>query len=203
MRFSIIIFLFALYSCEGTSTSPKHKINQQAKKLNDSAVYLAINSKDYSTAISLLDKATNIDSNYFIAYNNKFSFLGLQKPSNTDKILETLIRLNKIRPEFPDFYLYISIIYIKRNDTGASQKYLVDAISHYDKYLDTMHKTNAAYELLLINKAFSLILLGKEAKGHDILKQAYDSQIDTFYKEMMAPFLHKSRKEIVDSLSIE
>ena len=199
MRILIVFSVFVFSSCGRY----KHTINPEARKLNDSAVYIATRTTDYSKAITLLDQATQIDSTYFTAYNNKFSFLGLLKPIDIDKILKTLKKINQLRPEYPDFYLYIGIIYAKQGDSIISQKYLTDAIVHYDKFLDTMHKSNTAYVLLLLNKAFCLILKGQEKKGDDILKQAYAQEIDTFFKKEIASILVKSRKEILDSLSIK
>ena len=72
----------------------------------------------------------------------------------------------------------------------------------YDRILDTMQKSNTGREVFLMNKAYTLIIQGKEKMGHDLLREVYEQE-DTLYKRNLAPILIKSRKELIDSLSFE
>ena len=198
----VFIFLVGLCACKQAGRK-KHSINPEAKKLADSAVYIGIHQQDYATAIYLLNQAVEIDSNYTGAYLSKFAFQGLMKPNDQDKMLETLQKIIHLLPEAPDYYLYAGLIYIKKGDTILSKQYLQDAIVHYDKFLDTMKKSNIAHGILLMSKGFSLILIGDEEKGHAILKEAYDQETDTSLKKKFYAAVKKSRKEILDTLSFD
>jgi len=197
-KLKYIFLVLILYSCK---TKSSHLVNPVAKKLCDSAISIARKGGDYARTISLLDRATQIDSTYLTAYSYKLFFLRFIRPNNMDKILATLIKLNTLRPEFPDYYFEIGTIYLQRGDSVSSKKYLADAIIHYDMFIDTMHTTNAAYGPLLLYKSFALILQGQEKQGHDLLHQVYELETDTLFRKNITRMLQKSRQEVLDSLS--
>lgn len=200
MRCIILLFLFAFFSC---SRNTKDSVNPEAKKLLDSAVVQVTHFQDFKRAVSLLDQAIKIDSNYFAAYNTKFAFLGSMKPNDINEMLPTLLKMIKLRPEIPIYYFYAGMIYVKKGDSLTANKYLANADVHFDKFLDTMHQTNSAYELLLSDKAFSLILQGQDQKGRDLLKQVYQLETDSSNRINIATLLAKTRQEILDSILFE
>lgn len=199
MRLPIIFLLIGFYAC-GQHLEKKNLVaDPKAKQLNDSAVAIVMHSQDYNKAVSLFDQATNIDSNYYTAYANKLSYqLGLRK---FDKALVTAKNLNRIKPESPDYFVIAGIIYAEIGDKISSQKYFIEAATHYDKILDTMSKENKHYDDLLMNKAVNLILVGQQQKGNDILKQLYDKQKGGSYKEIIFSFMNKTRQEIIDNFT--
>ena len=77
----IAIFLVTiLYGCIQKST--KHKVDPAAIQLNDMAMTLVPyidNADSARKAISFLDKATDIDSNYSLGYSNRASLKTLYK----------------------------------------------------------------------------------------------------------------------------
>ncbi len=172
-----------------------------AKKLTDSAVSV-VHSYDYKNAISLLNQAIEIDSDYVSAYSAKFNFLQSMKPTDKNDLLATILKLIKFKPLFPELYLNAGIIYIQNGDSLSAIKFLSDAEIHFDKLLDTMHKSNSAYEPLIRDKVFCLILEGKEQKGHDLLREFSELEKDSNYRNKMTNALNKSRKEIIDSLKL-
>jgi len=196
MRFLNLLFLISFYACG--QQREKYSVNPEAKKLNDSAISIARYSMDYKTAVALLDKATQIDSNYFSAYNNKFSFQGIIKPFDVNKNLIILKNLNRLRPEDPRYYNFIGLLYYIKGDTILSEKYFFNAASHYAKILDTLPKINKGYDVLKMDQAVNFILIGQERKGNDLLKQFYKETKDSVYKEILAPMINKSRQEILD-----
>ena len=74
MRFLILFLLFGLHSFGQTGVSIDVLTNSKAKQLNIQAIKIFKDSGNLNLAISLLDSATNIDSNYYQAYLNKFNF---------------------------------------------------------------------------------------------------------------------------------
>lgn len=203
MRFIILFLLFSNYGCSQRHEKNGNPVNPEAKKLNDSAVNIAMHSYDYAKAVTLLDKATLIDSNYFAAYRNKLSFQGLIKPFDVDKILTILKSMNRLRPLDPEYYMNIGMIYFKKGDSTTSSLYFTNAISHFDNILDTIHTTNQGYEVLVMNKAYTLIFQGQDQKGHDLLQKLYESSKDTVMREMLFPVLGKTRQEIINSIAFD
>ena len=195
MRFLNLFFLFSFCACG--QQSKKYSVNPEAKKLNDSAISIARYSMDYKTAVDLLDKAIQIHINYFSAYNNKLSFLGIIKPFDFDKFLIILKNLNRLRPEDPEYYNSIGLLYYKKGDTILSQKYFFAAASHYAKILDTLPKTRSGYDVLIMDQAVNFILIRQESKGKDLLKKVYKETKDSVYKEILFPMINKSRQEIL------
>ena len=72
-------------------------------------------------AISLLDKATLIDSNYFLGYANKLMFYSQLK--QFDKLIWTNNKLIQLRPSAQDLYLRGGIFYEQISDTESAKGY--------------------------------------------------------------------------------
>ena len=174
MRLSIFFLLIALNVCGQQPANDEHSINSQARQLNDSALSIVRNTQDFAKAITLLDQATKIDSNYYLAFWNKISFQSELK--QFDNALVTAKNLNRIKPESPDYFFIDGLIYDKIHDTISSQKYFIKAEVCYDKILDTMNKASKEYDNFLMNKAVNLILIGQQQKGNNILEQLYDKK---------------------------
>ena len=197
MRFLIIFLLILNSGYAQQADRPLHSVDPGAKKLNDSAVSIAMHSYEYAKAVELLDKATQIDSNYFRAYRNKMSFQGLIKPFDSDKILKTLKSLSRLRPQDPQYYMNIGMIYYKKGDSLTSSTYFSDALLHFNIILDTIHTTTLGYDALVMNKAYTLFFQGQDQKAHDLLQKLYETTQDTAAKEMILPALQKTRKDII------
>ena len=200
MRFIIIFLLFLNSSCAQQVDKPVHTVDPAAKKLNDSAVSIAIHSHEFSKAVELLDKATQIDSNYFGAYRNKMGFQGSIKPFDADKMIVILKSLNRLRPLDPQYYMNIGMIYYKKGDSLTSSTYFNDALSHFNSILDTIHTTTPGYDVLVMSKAYTLFFQGQEQNAHDLLQKLYETTKDSVAKEIILPALQKTRKDIIAEL---
>ena len=199
MRLLAFLLFFGLHAFGQQSEKKEHSINPKARRLNDSAVAVVRRSHDFEKAILLLDEATAIDSNYLTAFSNKLTFQYQTK--QFDKALITAKSLHRIMPDAASYIMMLGVIYEEKGDTVSSKKYFNEAAKRYDNMLDTMNKTNKSYEALLFSKALNLILLGQEQSGHDILKQLYDNQKDTAYKNLLGLFMNKPRREILDNFT--
>jgi tetratricopeptide (TPR) repeat protein len=176
MRFLTILLFIGFCACGQQSSVKKVTINPKAKKLNDSAMLIAMQDQNYEKAISLLNQATEVDSNYATAYSNKISF-GLEL-KHYDQALNAALKLQEIRPGNPDYYFTAGIIYELKKDSIASKKQFTKAARLYDKILDTMYSGNKQLNMLLMNKAITLIFLGSKERGNEILTELYDKQKD-------------------------
>lgn len=160
-----------------------------------------INNPDSSKkAISLLDKATTIDSNYFLGHYNKLMFYNQLK--QFDKAVLTVNKLLQIRPAAHDLYLSGGILYEQLGDTVSSKSYFKKSLAISNSVLDTMSKENRDYEMLVSNKAINLIMLGDQTRANELLKKLYDSQTDEELKKWTASLMNKDKKELLELWTI-
>ena len=200
LKFITTFLLIALYSCG--QKPAKHKVDPAAVELNNRAMKLVkfIDNADSSKkAISLLDNATSIDSNYFLGHFNKLMFFNQLK--QFDKAAETMNECIRIKPFAHDLYLAGGILYERIGDSISSKKFFEKSLAICNTVLDTMNKTNRDYEMLVGNEAVNLIMLGDEIKANELLKKLYDSQTDEALKKMTLSMMNKSKKELLASLT--
>lgn len=199
MRLSIFFLLIALSACGQQSKNHKHSIDPRAGRLNDSALSIMMHSQDYNKAIALLGQATAIDTNFYMAFWNKTNFQ--LELNQFDSALITAKNLNRIKPESPEYFFVVGIIYDKMRDTISSQKYFQESENRYERILDTMNTTNKDYSNMLMNKAINLKIVGQQQKGNDILKGLYNNEKDNSRREILASFMDDSKQQILDDFS--
>lgn len=162
------------------------------------------NADSSNKAISLLDKATEIDSSYFPGYLNKLMFYYQLK--QFDKALLTNNKLIQLRPTAHDLYLRSGMLHTQLGDTTNAKTYFTKGLTICNSVLDTMTKTNRDYVMLTTNQAIALIMLGDTAKANKILKTLYDNQpdgpdFDNIEKKYIQSLMSKSSKELIEQLS--
>ena len=201
MRFLILLFVITILTeslCAQRIDSTNHIVDQRAIQLNDSAVKAAVQYQSYETAIALLDKALQIDSNYLMALANKCSYeLALHQ---YDQAINATKKMIKLKPQAPEYFVSGGLAYFLSGDSTSSQKYFKEAVAIYDRILDTMNKKNNAYKLVLMGKAVNLIFSGDSPKGNVILKYLDDNTHDEIEKEFYTEFINKPSKEIIDEM---
>lgn len=193
----ILIVVACCLSCK--SSHSQQKINPEAVKLNNQALDLVMhsggqeNDKIFEKAIALLNQAIKMDSNYSNAYLNKFTDQNeLKKYSDAIVTGKQLIAL---RPNNVNIKLMVGEDFEKLGDTTASVKYYDDALSGYNKILDTMSVNNKAYSSFLSSKAINLILLNRQKEGFEILNTMAAKETDHYLKQMYVQYLTMSRND--------
>jgi tetratricopeptide (TPR) repeat protein len=197
VKFLIAFLLIGLCSCG--QTPAKHKVDPAAVALNNEAMTLVafIDNPDSSKkAISLLDKATAIDSNYFLGFYNKLMFYNQLK--QFDKAVSTTNKLIQLKPTAHDLYLTCGIFYERVGDTVSSSAYFRKSLGICNSTLDTMNSKNRDYEMLVGNKATNLIMLGDTVKANKLLKKLYDSQTEEALKKWTASLMNKNKKQLLE-----
>ena len=126
MKLIILPFFISclLFSACGTKAQ-ENNYNKKAKQLNDSAIAMGLlgDTAKVMAAIQLLNEATNIQPDYYLAYWNKLAFqcqLGLM-----DDVFTTLKIMEQISPENPDLKTRLGVFY---------ERYKKDAIQAQVKY---------------------------------------------------------------------
>lgn len=197
LMFRTIFALLFLSACAQRTSKPK--FDPVVVRLNNMAINLSSyiqNSDSANKAINYLDSATIIDSNYFLGYYNKLIFLNQLK--QYDKALIAINQLIRLRPNANDIYITGGIIYEKIGDTISSRRYFEKSLSICASILDTMNVKNRNYNMLALNKAINLVLLGQNIKGNLLLKQVYENQIDSSQKATTLSFMNKNKDEIIE-----
>jgi tetratricopeptide (TPR) repeat protein len=205
IKFITLFLLIALFSCE--QNPPKHKVDPAAVQLNNQAMTLVpfIDNPDSSKkAISLLDKATLLDSNYFLGYSNKLMFYYQLKQFG--KLISTNNKLIQLRPSAYDLYLRGGLFYEQNADTVSANRYFNKSLTICNAVLDTMNKKNRDFVMLKTNRAINLIMLNDSATANNILKVLYenqpdDPQFDNVEKKYIQSLLGKNKKYLINLLN--
>lgn len=141
------------------------KYNPEAIKLNDLALELMNKSKNDS-ALILLEKATNIDKNYYLAFGNKVVIYCERKELN--KALVEIEKQIKAKPDLAESWSFAGMLYEVNGDSIKAKEYYHKSIKLFDKRLvDTTNKEKLTTNRL--NRAVALILLNEDSRGKDEL----------------------------------
>jgi tetratricopeptide (TPR) repeat protein len=155
-------------------------------------------------AISLLDKATTIDSTYFIAHYNKLMFY--YQLRQFDKAILTVNKLLELHPSSHDLLMTGGVLYEKTGDTISAKNYFQKSLMICNNVLDTMNTKNHNYFMFITNKAVNLIMLGDSIQANKILKDFYDTQpdepeYDNVAKNYIQSLMNKNKAQLVEFLS--
>jgi hypothetical protein len=195
LKFVLLFLLISLYSCG----QKKYHANPEATRLNNKIISLTRyidNTDSCKKALSFLDSATTIDSNCFTCYYNKLMFLTSLK--QYDKAILTINCLIRLKPLANDLYMTGGVFYKKIGDTISSNAYFQKSLTICNSVLDTLNTNDRDHDMLIINKGIDIIILGDQVKGKQILKQLYDRQTDSTYKEYIASFMNKSKEQLLN-----
>jgi len=122
--------------------------------------------------LDLLNQAIKIDSNYFVAYNNKF---GVER--RLKKYKDALITANemlRLFPRDPTLKFFAGKMYDINGDTIRARAYYQDYLFQCNRELDTMTMRNKQREFLELQKGLVLVLLGQPKKGQETIKGLYE-----------------------------
>ena len=193
-----IVTILTLFSCGQRSKENEASIEPKARELNDSAVslYMTFDKDNTLKAIELLDKATEIDSDYFLAHWNKYVF---QNELNLkDQAFKTLKTLELLSPENPELIMASGAFHENNGVSSTAIEKYRKANNLYESIMDTINKNGIQYLMLESNRAINLIFLGQEVEGREILKELYNNESDEAIREMIQSFLTLSREDFLD-----
>jgi len=199
-KFGFIFFAIIISSCSQSQEVKKHKINPEAIGLNNQAIALltSMNVDSTKKAITLLDAATNIDSNYFLAYYNKMLFLNELKLYG--RSIQTMQNLIRIKPQSHDLYLQGGLLYEITGDSIIAKRYFQKSLEILNPVLDTMSINNGDYVMLVGNKAVNLIMTGDQISADKLLRDLLAKHPESDWKEYILSLMNKSKKELIESL---
>ena len=189
--FSLLILFIIFLACSQNQQPKKHIPDPKAKQLYDSAAKNTLKSED---AIALLDRAIQIDRNYYGAYKRKLRYqITLRR---FDDALITAKNVVRLGPDNPDNYTTMGVLLDKKGDTITARGYYRKAIKKIDRILDTMSKRNFDYDFLLMTKGVNLVLLGEQEKANRIWKSQQGTDPETI---VFSNSMGKSRRQLLDT----
>ncbi len=109
----------------------------------------------------------------------------------------------RLRPSAHDLYLKGGMLYSKIDDASKAKDYFRKSLSICNNVLDTMNIKNNDYDMLTMNKAITIIMSDDSIRGNQILTKLYKSENYEAYKEMIEPFINKSKRELIEASFIK
>lgn len=195
MRYKSCILLLAVFyiSCK------KKPVNPQAIKLYksvmDSYIRSSYTKRGMENAVTGLNKAIKIDTNYFAAYESKFGFELLLKHYQ-DAIL-TGKQMVRLSPNNITIRMQMGVVYENSGDKVTAEKYYNQGLSMYNKLLDTMSSDNKMCKEIEFEKVLGLIFLHQEQKGYGLIKDLFNKEPDAGIKQMYQQFMNTSREDLL------
>jgi tetratricopeptide (TPR) repeat protein len=168
MRYRLVILincLLACYSCRPIGP------DKRAIELNNRAAQMFQKGKSDS-ALILLDMAIQIDSNYFIAYSNKCTFLW--QLNRNEEALRTAKQAIQIREVTGSVYFLEGLGYERVG-------HLDSARSSYLKAIDYSEQLKSKNLLFAQKTALAELVTVTKGKGHGLkkLQELFDMELDT------------------------
>lgn len=188
---SIIILIAVLHSCEVQDKKPEY--NSEAIELNHKAAELML-TMEYDSALILLHKAIKTDTSYYAPYTNLIAIYISRK--QFDKALEASNKIVEKEPELAEGWTFAGMLHDRLGDSLTAVDYYKKSIELYEKRIDNPNKQKDIVANRM-NRAVSLILLGKETEGKSELKKLIAENPDEL---RIDEFLKLSKRDIIRQL---
>jgi tetratricopeptide (TPR) repeat protein len=211
-KLAILLFMICCLSCKQPhsqkKTSPE-TINIEAIKLDNEASKLYIKVFAYQTehideherirqgekALTLLNRAIAIDTNYYTAYHDKLAFQHLL--NLRDSAFATAKLIVRRWPGEVKTKILLGEYYELKGDTLSAFKCYNNALSAINHHLDEADSISRRYEQ--IDKAKILILLNQPEEAHNILKEVFDKEDNETIKQNLQRLMGESRHEFLSN----
>ena len=192
--FYLLNLLFILFlSCEKQSKNIEFKL--EAIELNNKALSYYKNGK-IDSAVCFYDKAIDLDSNYYIPHLNKITIYLLKKEYKK-AIFEGERAINK-KPDLAEVWTLVGMIYDFLGDSIKAKSYYLKSIEIFNHRISNPKKIKNL-EANRINRAISLILLGKDKEGKQELRKVKKENPDN---RMVDEYLKLSKQEYIKQIIV-
>ncbi|MDD3788334.1 MAG: hypothetical protein PHO94_06530 [Petrimonas sp.] len=160
-----LFFLWFAFLC--VSCNQRAEDYEKAVAMQEKAV-LFMQNEVYGSALYYLEEAIRLDRTYYLPYQQKANIY--IKLHDTDKAIDASKKAVSVKPDFAEGWTYLGLLYKQEGDKRQSAESLEKSILLYDKRLVSLTDSGeiAANKL---NKAWALMLLGKEPEAKAILQE--------------------------------
>ena len=168
----LIYTFFVVTQCR--CQEKKTAYNTKSIELNNIAVQF-MGAQKFDSALLYLDKAIEIDANYYVAYGNKSSiYCSLKDLKNA--LIETQKEI-KVKPDLAEAWTFAGMLSDRLGDTLTSMTYYKRSVALFDERIINPSKQEFL-EANKRNRAISLILMGQEEEGRNELKKLKEAHPD-------------------------
>lgn len=193
MKRLIFLSLMGIFIWSCSQPGKKDVYNPQSIELNNKAVKLLQN-KSLDSALVLFDQAIALDSTYYLAHSNKVGiFMVKKEPEKALAEIETAIRL---KPDLAEGWVSAGMFHEGMGDSLTAQAYFKKSVELFDQRILNPEKAEQVFGNK-VNRAVSLILLGKEMEGKEELSKLKaenpdNSFIDELLKRNKQDFINEA-----------
>ena len=174
-----------------------YKPDPESIELNNQALEITISHSDDSmkidSAISLLDKATVVDSLYFLGYANKMLFLMIKQ--DFPRLLETNKRIRELRPNQPNWVIQRALILELSGEIDKANREYKKGVSGYEQIIAS--EANLSWEFEL-EYAQSLVMANHYDKAQKIINRLKKENPDL---EIWEAFELQTKKELLKRMN--
>ncbi len=184
----MILTIFLIFSCK--SQSDRTEYNPKAIELNNKGGEF-FQKGEYDSALIYYDQAIELDKNYYLPHSNKVNIY-LSRKDYENALHESGLVIEK-KPDLAEGWTFAGMLYDFLGDTIKAKAYYEKSIEIFDQRISNPDKKNDL-ESNRFNRAFSLILIGKEKEGKEELKKLKSENPDNI---MIDEFLKINKQDYI------
>ncbi len=187
--FNLILIL--LVSCSGKGK--KEVYNPKAIELNNRGIgWMKISNPD--SALILFDKAIAMDKTYYMPHSNKIGIYISKK--EFDKALVESEMVVQIKPDLAEAWNFTGMLHEGLGDSVAAKKCYQKSIELFDQRISDSKNKEQIYASRL-QRAFCLILLGKEREGREEMKKLQAEKPNDL---IIDQFMQMNKKDFINEI---
>jgi len=138
---------------------------------------------EIDSALKLLNKAIELDDNYYYAYSNRATIYVIQK--NYKNAIEECELVLEMNPDFAESWVFAGMLYDRIDKPQKANEYYQKSIELFDNQIENS-KDKQQVNIIKLNKAVSLILLGKDYDAkQELLKLKLEDPENFMIDEIM------------------
>lgn len=146
---------------------------------------------EYDSALYYFDKAIELDENYYLPHSNKVNIY-LSRKDYKEALIESELILKK-KPDLAEGWIFTGMLYDFLGDTMKAKSYYKKSIEIYDQRISNPDRKQDL-ESNRLNRALSLILIGKEKEGKEEFKKLKSENPDNI---MIGEFLKINKQDYI------
>lgn len=149
-------------------TKPTDNFDKAAVELNNQAVNLMILYPD--SALAILDKATQLDKSYYMAYSNKAQIHKMRH--DYSRAINETQNVIKAKPDMAEAMLMLGTLYDITGQVGKAQNEYQKAIEILSEKIKNDGKDETLYRSSKeLNLAMGLIFAGRQDEGQELIEK--------------------------------
>jgi stress-induced-phosphoprotein 1 len=185
------LILILLASCAGKVK--KESYDPKAVVFNNKAVE-HMQKFENDSALVLFDKAIEADGNYYVPHFNKAGIYLRMK--DFDKAMQECEMVIKEKPDMAEGWTIAGMLHEKHGDTETAMKYYKKSIDIFDVRISDSGLKNRINSNRM-NRAISMLLLGKEKEARDEMKKLIGKNQDDM---MIIDFIKLNKQDYINKV---